>query len=376
MQHFRDHGYETYCVGKIFHNAWKLGKLGRKKLEADHFGDGQSPSPMPPMKISGTHPIEGKIVDWGAFAHDMRECCDFKTAQWTIQHLQNREQNRPFFMACGFYLPHVPIYTTQKWHNLYPLDSLRLPDIRDDDRDDCSPFARYFTWRDPYPKTEWLRANDQLKPLVQSYLAAISYVDHQIGRVIQTLEESDQADNTVVVGFSDHGFHCGEKGLSGKHTLWSESTLVPLVFAGPRVGVGQRCHEAVELLDLYPTLSELCDLGFPVDLEGLSIVPQLKDATAVRLRPAICNSSPGSHCVVDEHWRLIRYADGSQELYDRSVDPGEHRNLIGTDDYSEVIASLAKWIPRNEAAPVPGSLKKMVRRREGRWFYENTLIEN
>lgn len=375
LQHFHGHGYETYCVGKIFHNAWKIGKLGRKQIEADHFGDGQSPNPMPSRKISGQHPIEGKIVDWGPFEHDMRQRCDFKTAQWTIGHLNNRDHDRPFFMACGFYLPHVPIYTTRKWHDLYPIDSLKLPDIQDGDRDDCSRFASYFTWRDPYPKTDWLRANKQLKPLVQSYLAAISYTDHQIGRVLHALEDSGQADNTIVVVFSDHGFHCGEKGVSGKHTLWSESTRVPLIFAGPGVGSSQHCGEAVELLDLYPTLCQLCGLPVPDPLEGLSIVSQLRNPAAKRKRPAICTNSPGSHSVVDERWRFIQYADGSQELYDRQADPGEHSNLIGAGDYTHVVKELARWIPQNEAEPVPGSLKKMVSRRNGRWYYEDFLIE-
>lgn len=196
-----------------------------------------------------------------------------------------------------------------------------------------------------------------------------------MGRVLAALKESGQQDNTIVVLFSDHGFHCGEKGLSGKHTLWEESTRVPLIFAGPSIPGNTRCSEAVELLDLYPTLSDLCRLPSPKNVEGLSLMPQFRNPETKRIRPAICTSSPGSHSVRDEQWRLIHYADGSRELYDCLTDPDEFENVVTQKANAEVISRLARWLPKDTAPPVPGSLSKMVSQRADGWYYENTKIE-
>jgi len=376
LQHFSNHGYETYCVGKVFHAT----KLARERPgpqpEVDHLGPGQHPNPMPEQKISGTHPIDGPIVDWGVFGDDMRERCDWQSADWTIEKLNVHDFDKPFFMACGFYLPHVPIYTTQVWHDMYPLETLQLPPILAGDRDDCSPFARYLTWRDPYPLTDWLEANDQLKPLVRAYLAATSFMDSQVARVLKALDQTGQRENTVVVLFSDHGFHCGEKGASGKHYLWNESTQVPLFISAPGLPLGARCGQPVELLDLYPTLAELCGLPIPADIEGQSLMPQLRDPREPRLQPAICTSSPNNHSVCDQRWRLIEYADGSRELYDRVEDPHEFRNLIHDPQYVSQVNRLATWLPKINARPVPGSKSKMLSQRAGHWYYEGDLIED
>ena len=376
LQHFHDSGYETYCVGKVFHGANVVKKLGLQKFEADHFGPGQDSQPMRTPKLSGTHPIDGKIVDWGIVNHAMSERCDHKTTQWAIDHLERRKSRKPFFMACGYYLPHVPIYTTKVWHDLYPVETLQLPEIEKGDRADCSPFAWNFIYRDPYPKTDWLEANEQLVPLVRSYLAAISFTDSEVARLLEALNKSGAADNTIVVLFSDHGFHCGEKGISGKHSLWEESTRVPLIFTGPQIQGGRHCSEAVELLDVYPTLAELAGLRIPESTEGLSLLPQIRNVSSKREQPAICTNSPHNHTVRDERWRLIQYADGSREFYDCENDPGEHHNLIGHAGYVDIVKRMEAWLPQRNVAPVKGSLSKMVAKRDGRWYYENTLIED
>lgn len=144
-------------------------------------------------------------------------------------------------------------------------------------------------------------------------------MDAQLGRVLDALEQSGEAGNTVVVVWSDNGWHLGEKGITGKNTLWERSTRVPLVFAGPKVARGGRCAQPAELLDMYPTLVELCGLPPTSGLEGHSLVPQLKDATAKRRWPALTTHNPGNHSVRTERWRYIRYANGAEELYDRST---------------------------------------------------------
>jgi arylsulfatase A-like enzyme len=152
----------------------------------------------------------------------------------------------------------------------------------------------------------------------------------------------------------------GEKGISGKNTLWERSTRVPLVFAGPGVKAGQRCTQPAELLDIYPTLIELTGVPTRSDLEGLSLVPQIKDATAKRERPAITSHNQGNHGIRSERWRYIRYADGSEELYDMRADPNEWTNLAGKPEHAAVIAEHKKWLPKTDLPPAPNSASRVL----------------
>jgi len=195
---------------------------------------------------------------------------------------------------------------------------------------------------------------------VRSYLACTSFVDAQIGRILGALEEAGLADKTVVVVWGDHGWHLGEKAITGKNTLWERSTRVPLVFAGPGVEAGQRCARPAELLDLYPTLVELCGLPARTDLEGLSLVPQLEDAAAPRERPAMTSHNQGNHGVRSERWRYIHYADGSEELYDMQKDPREWTNLAGKPEFAAVIEEHRKWLPKIDEPPAPGSAHRIL----------------
>jgi arylsulfatase A-like enzyme len=174
------------------------------------------------------------------------------------------------------------------------------------------------------------------------------------------LEKTGRAGNTIVVLWSDHGYHLGEKQITGKNTLWERSTRVPLVFAGPGVSQGAKCGRPVELLDIYPTLLELTGKPPRKDLEGLSLVPLLKDATAARDRPAITTHNPGNHSVRSERWRYIRYADGSEELYDHSTDPNEWTNLAAHTEHAGVKKELAKWIPEKDRPHAPGSAQRVL----------------
>ena len=178
--------------------------------------------------------------------------------------------------------------------------------------------------------------------------------------VLAALEESGLADNTIVVVWGDHGWHLGEKGITGKNTLWDDGTRVPLVFAGPGVSKGQICHQPAELLDIYPTLIELAGLPHRDDLEGITLSPQLTDATTKRERPAVTSHNKGNHGVRSENWRYIRYADGSEELYDMQKDPNEWTNLIGDPKYDSVIDEHKKWLPKIDSDPAPGSASRVL----------------
>jgi arylsulfatase A-like enzyme len=202
--------------------------------------------------------------------------------------------------------------------------------------------------------------------LAHSYLACISFVDAQVGRVVAALEEAGLTDETIIVVWSDHGYHLGEKSITGKNSLWEPSTRVPLLFAGPGVAAGQRCDQPAELLDIFPTLSELCRLPIPRDLEGLSLQPQLRDARTPRTRPALTTHNPGNHSVRSHRYRYIRYADGSEELYDHQVDPHEWSNLLAEDsvDRADHLQAIVKehrsWLPTRDSPPAAGSAHRIL----------------
>jgi choline-sulfatase len=210
------------------------------------------------------------------------------------------------------------------------------------------------------PRLSWCEENDQWKNLVRSYLACVSFVDSQVGRLLEAIQRNGYRDNTIIVLWSDHGYHLGEKLITGKNTLWERSTRVPLIFAGPGIGRATVCNEPVELLDLFPTLNELCALP-PVDgLEGHSLVPQLKNSKAKRDWPAITSHNQGNHAVRSERWRYIRYADGSEEFYDQQNDPQEWYNLAGDLQHAAAIAEHRQWLPKLDQPPAPGSQHRIL----------------
>jgi arylsulfatase A-like enzyme len=354
FQTFRKRGYTTLTGGKVFHDAYPP-KLDRKDNgpEVDVWGTHGAFQPRPKAKFVNT-PAEIALMDWGPFPEKDEECYDHDVGTWAVEQLKQPPKG-PFFLAVGFRHPHVPCYAPQKWFDLYPDESLVMPPVKDDDRDDLPRFASYLHWKLPEPRLKWLKENNQWRPLVRAYLASISYVDWQVGRVLDALAAGGLEKNTVVALWSDHGWHLGEKGITGKNTLWERSTRVPLIFAGPGVASGAKCGRPAELLDLYPTLLDLCGLPPKAGLEGVSLVPQLKDASAPRERPAITTHNPGNHAVRTERWRYIRYADGSEELYDRDTDPHEWTNLAADPRHDAVKQRLAKWLPATSAAPLPGS---------------------
>lgn len=354
-QYLRKHGYTAYSGGKIYH-----GRYGRKPTdkEFDELGPPAGVGVRPPEKLVKNTPAPHPLVDWGVFPHNDEDKGDWEVASWAVDTLEG-EIEEPFFLAAGFFLPHVPCYATQKWFDLYPEETLLLPPVNEHDRDDTPRFSWYLHWKLPEPRFKFLQEADQWANLVRSYMASTSFVDSQIGRVLDALERSGKADNTVIVLWSDHGWHLGEKLITGKNTLWDDGTRVPLIFAGPGVSSGGRCHQPAELLDIYPTLIDLCGLPEKPELEGHSLVPQLERANADRPWPAITTHNHDNHGIRTARWRFIQYADGSEELYDMQADPNEWNNLATNSAYSDVLAELRQWIPESRQ-PVPGSAHRVL----------------
>jgi choline-sulfatase len=372
-QYFREQGYFTAGFGKVFHD----GSIP-KELQKDEFDVwGPAPGmPFPEKKFVET-PSTLKGMDWGIFPVDDRDQADWQTADNAIAQLNSRPKDKPFFLAAGFRLPHVPCYASQKWFDMFPPeDEIKLPAYFAQDRDDVPFFSWYLHWDLPEPRLSWLKKVNQWNNLVRSYLASTTFMDSQVGRVLDALEASGEAQNTVIVLWSDNGWHLGEKDITGKNSLWKPSTRVPLIFAGPGVTSGTRCTQPAELLDIYPTLLELCGLPVKHGLEGHSLVPQLKNVKTKRIWPAITTSNQNNHAVVTDKWRFIQYADGSQELYNDQKDPNEWKNMAADPHYKKVISDLKKWLPKKNLPLAPGSASRVLEQKDGLWYWEGKPIKN
>lgn len=369
-QYFKRHGYRTYNTGKIYHGNY--GRQGDR--EWDVVGTAASGRPFPKGGKLVETPSAHPLVDWGYFPHRDEDKGDYKVATWAAKALDEMPDDEPFFLACGFFLPHVPCFATQKWFDLHPAESTTLPLIRRDDRRDTPRFSWYKHWDLPEPRLEFLEDADQWMNLVRSYLACGSFVDHQVGRVLDALDRNDLTENTIVVLWSDHGWHLGEKEITGKNSLWDDSTRVPLIFAGPGIPANQVCSQPAELLDVYPTLVSVAGLPRKESLEGLSLMPQLSDSMAARERPAITTCNQGNHAIRTDRWRYISYIDGSEELYDMEQDPNEWTNLASDATHRETINRMREFLPVTDVAPAPGSKSRILRYDNGVVNWEGTDV--
>ena len=260
------------------------------------------------------------------------------------------QDSQPFFLAAGIFRPHLPFYAPPKYFELYPQDSIQLPKINNDDLSDVPPAGKALATqrREDF---ELVMKTGKYREFVQSYLASISFADAMVGRLLDALDKSGHADNTVIVFWSDHGWHLGEKQHLHKFTLWERSTHIPFILVAPGV-TKQRsiCHKPVGMLDLFPTLNELCKLPRVEGVSGQSIAPLLTQPKRSWLRPALTSHGQGNHALRSERWRYIRYADGGEELYDHSNDPNEWTNLAQRPEFADVKADHARWLPESDVA--------------------------
>lgn len=336
--HFKRHGYRTLGGGKLLHSGFQ-GRLAGTFDVA--LGKGNNPSPPALMNW------RLRSWDYGAFPATDAEMGDYQLAQKAAEQL-GRKHDQPFFLAVGFFRPHVPLHVPKKWFDLYDPAKLALPHAPADDRDDIPESVVTRTKAVAPPHAEVL-AKNKWRDFVHAYLACISFVDHCVGLVADAVAQGPNRDNTLIVLWSDHGFHLGEKQHWAKRTLWNESTRVPLIFAGPGIKPGSRTDAAVGLLDLYPTLAEIAHLPARDDWDGRSLVPLIKDPAVRWDRAVVSTWMPNSHAVIDRRWRYIRYADGGEELYDRSVDPDELTNLARDPRHNETKTALSRWLPQKNA---------------------------
>jgi arylsulfatase A-like enzyme len=295
--------------------------------------------------------------DWGPVDARDEEMGDYKLVSWAAEQL-GKKHDKPLFLGVGFVKPHLPWYAPRKYFDMFPPDSIQLPKVLEEDLKDV-PAAGVRMAR-PEGDHRAVREAKQWRHAVQGYLATITFLDGQVGRLLDALDKSPHRDNTIVVFWGDHGWHLGQKEHWRKFALWEEATKAPLIFvAVPGLTKpGSRCDRTVDFLSLYPTLADLCGLKAPPHLEGASLRPLLTNPAAAWDRPAITTHGRGNNAIRTEKWRYIRYADGSEELYDHEADPLEWKNLAGDSRYADVKKQLAAALPAKEAPDAPREKKK------------------
>jgi arylsulfatase A-like enzyme len=343
--YFKKHGYQTLSGGKILHHGF-TGSL-KEAIDVDLGGHG---GPRPGKQMNWP----GKAWDWGPFPEADEQMTDYRLAKNAATALKQKHA-KPFFMSVGIFRPHVPMFVPQKWFDLYDREIISLPKAPLWDLTDLPPnFNRRLNIE---PTQAEVLERGAWRGMVHAYLACVSFADMCVGTVLEGLNDGPNKENTIIVLWSDHGFHLGEKQHWAKRTLWEESTRTPLIIAGPNIIQDDYCGEAVSLLDIYPTLVELCGLPKNAHLEGLSLTPQLNDPSTARKEPAISTSYYENHAIRTKDWRYIRYADGAEELYDHRNDPDEFTNLAKHPDHQAMKKSLAMWLPKNAAPEVKKSGK-------------------
>lgn len=315
---FEARGYRTFGAGKVQHDLKKPGRW-------DKYVSLPTTAVVPAAPMCG---IDLDLeFDWGALDDPATEWRDSKHAAWIAGQMAAADAAKPGFFALGLAAPHTPMYIPREFHELHPLDSVQLPEVLADDRDDLPREALAIAAvHDDHRRIVEAGLWDDA---VQAYLASVSFMDSSVGKALDALDASPLKDRTIVVFLSDNGWHLGEKGLWRKDTLWDESTHVPLIIAVPRMeNAGARCDRVVSLLDVQATLMELCGLPRVEGDEGRSLVPLLENPAAEWDGAAVTWRSASERSVRTAEWCYIRYAEG-EELYDRRADPQEWRNLAG-----------------------------------------------
>ena len=341
VTHFRTNGYLTLAAGKIYH-----GSLDRKEEWDDYGTDRRSPCKLL-NKTDGVGAIKFSPVDCGDEAIP-----DYSIADYGITQLQ-RKHDRPFLLTIGFRKPHMPWNVPKKYFDMYPLDTIQLPPYQERDLSDIPPsgvkMARLpaAASADVPSDHELMLESGRWKEAVQAYLATITYVDGQIGRVLDALDKSAYRDNTIVIFFGDHGWNLGEKHHWRKFALWEEATRAPLIWVAPGVTkAGSTSERTVDFMSIYPTLSELCGLPIPSHVEGVSIRKLLANPEAAWDRPALTTHGYKNHAARSEGWRYIRYENGEEELYNETNDPYEWTNIAGDKNHDQIKAELAGVFPK------------------------------
>ncbi|MDO6604416.1 sulfatase [Arenibacter palladensis] len=361
-QYFNNNGYRTVGAGKIFHYQ-QVDTLGWD----DYYPSIKKPmpdDPFPEKTPVNMKPFEHmySMFDWSGLSVDDKDMGDYKTVDFISEQL-GKEQDKPFFFAAGIYRPHLPWYVPQKYYDMFPLDEIELPNLMEGDTTDLGPFAKELISRGGNYHKHVTEA-DQWKKAIQGYLASVAFSDAMVGRLLEALEQSPYADNTIVVLWSDHGWQLGEKNHWRKFALWENVIRSVLMVKVPKhlekmpngSKNGVATTNLTSLMDIYPTLVDLCNLPDKEDMDGVSLRPILQDPEKEVKRPIITTYDYGSYSVRYQNWHLIDYIDGYSELYNLENDPEEWYNLDKVDSLLAVKSKLRSFIPADPVAFPESSL--------------------
>ncbi len=369
---FRNNGYSVMGAGKIYH-----GNMPDQRSWDEYFPDKIKHMPdyyLPaldsitadtiflrqdneireddPEEITFNMPyFKGMYIafDWEPLPYTVEQTGDFSSVSWIIDQL-NRDHDKPFFMACGLYRPHLPWYVPQEFYDKFPIDSVMLPAIYDEDLEDLPEQAKRIAGGRYHEK---VLAAGQWEAAVQGYLASINYADHLAGMVLEALANSKYSDNTVVVIFSDHGWQLGEKTHWRKFALWQNVINSVLMIRVPE-GVkglpegsknGLQCFSNVSLTDIFPTLTDLCGIPAKSGITGHSLVSNLQNPKKNHDRAILSSLGDKNFSVVKGKWHYIIYDGTEEELYNLEEDSNEWTNLADNPNYEKVKKELKSHIP-------------------------------
>lgn len=363
--YFKKFGYWTGGAGKIFHNnmpdsvSWNDYYPSLTKHFPDYYlpdfdsasstkiftkQDNEIREDDPKGITMKMPPFNRSYIafDWFPLPYETEETGDYSSVKWTIEQLQKRH-DKPFFLACGLYRPHLPWYVPQKYYDKFPIKDIQLPKVVQDDWKDLPQDVA-----DRFTNTRYHQEvikEDQWKYAVQGYLASINYADDLVGQLLEALRNSDYADNTIVVLFSDHGWQLGEKAHWRKFALWENVIKSVLMIKTPGQAKMGAITKNVSLVDIFPTLTELADLPPKEGVTGRSLVPLLQDSTTEWDYPVITMLGDNRFSVRKDQWHYIYHNRVDEELYNLENDPEEWINLAALPPFEKNIKELRKYIP-------------------------------
>ena len=345
-QHFKKNGYHSARISKVFH----MGVPPDITKGSDGADDPESwneayNSKGPETKVTGlaeqlsNNPGGLKKGTGSSQSFNVVEAegddlihSDGKTAQRAVELIgKYNDMGKPFFLAVGFVRPHVPLVAPKKYFAPYPLGKIVLPPKIPGDQDDIPQNSA-----NKRTTANYKMDLNQQKGTLRAYYASVSFVDALVGKILTALEATGQRDNTIVIFTSDHGYHLGEHDLWQKVSIHEESAKVPLIICVP----GKKpalCHSLAELIDLYPTVSKLCGLKIPGNIQGKDISTMLDDPT-IKVRDAVLSSGKG-RLLRTENWAFLDYGK-TGELYDMKKDPKQYNNLFNDSKYAEVLSDM------------------------------------
>jgi iduronate 2-sulfatase len=348
-QLFRQNGYFAASLGKIFHRGLTMEDLrpemdDQKSWDVARYFQATERG----LKGEGRNLTGGKLpwCRWLAAEGDDQDQPDGQIAREGIRLLEEKS-DKPFFIALGFHKPHDPFIAPKKYFDLYPLEKLKLLDRPAVGSN--APLAIPGGWKNQFSNF----TDQERREYMRSYYAGISFMDAQVGKVLDALNRLKLWDRTVVVFFGDHGFHLGERGWWNKSTVFELSARAPLIVWSPQMkAAGKSTKRLVEFVDIFPTITELCGLKPPTALEGRSFAPLLHDPSRSWKEAAFTqvqrNQSAG-YSVRTERWRYTEWdrADKGVELYDHENDPGEWHNLAGDSRHASTLKELSALLRKN-----------------------------